>query len=93
MNKLSEWVIGINVLSTLWLIVFFEMYDKNISQTYFFIIQFLPIILIIILGIMSLIIILYRVVTFNDCELAAKELKEEIKEAKIALKKKGFKYD
>ena len=38
-------------------------------------------------------IIAWRVYTFNDCEEAARELKQEIKAAKEDLKKRGLKVD
>ncbi|XP_025206620.1 dolichol-phosphate mannosyltransferase subunit 3 [Melanaphis sacchari] len=93
MKKLTQWVVGVNVLSILWLSLLFNQYDSKISKEYFVIIQFLPIILLISFGVLSLAIILYRVATFNDCKSAAEELQEEIKEARTALRQKGFKFD
>jgi dolichyl-phosphate mannosyltransferase polypeptide 3 len=43
--------------------------------------------------VISVSIIAWRVYTFNDCEEAAKELKQEIADAKADLIKKGFKLD
>ena len=45
------------------------------------------------LQVISVSIIAWRVYTFNDCEEAAKELKQEIADAKTDLRKKGFKFD
>ncbi|XP_025413287.1 dolichol-phosphate mannosyltransferase subunit 3 [Sipha flava] len=89
MNKLSQWIFGLNILCVLWFSLLIHQYDNE----YFFIIQFIPIILLIVFGVVSLGIILYRVSAFNDCKSAALELQMEIKEAKIALTEKGFKFD
>jgi dolichyl-phosphate mannosyltransferase polypeptide 3 len=43
--------------------------------------------------VISVSIIAWRVYTFNDCKEAAKELKQEIADAKTDLRKKGFKFD
>lgn len=51
MKKLTEWIIGVNILSVLWLALLFNKYDSNISKEHFFIIQFLPIISLIIFGV------------------------------------------
>ncbi|XP_026811656.1 dolichol-phosphate mannosyltransferase subunit 3 [Rhopalosiphum maidis] len=93
MKKLTQWVVGVNILSILWLSLLFNQYDSKISKEYFLVIQFLPIILLICFGVFSLAVILYRVATFNDCKLAAEDLQAEIKEARIALRQKGFKFD
>ena len=34
---------------------------------------------------------MWRVFTFNDCEMAASELREEIQDAKADLRARGFK--
>jgi dolichyl-phosphate mannosyltransferase polypeptide 3 len=44
-----------------------------------------------ILGAISAAIVLYRTFTFNDCPEAAKELLEQIEEARKDLRKKGMK--
>ncbi|XP_015374166.1 PREDICTED: dolichol-phosphate mannosyltransferase subunit 3 [Diuraphis noxia] len=93
MKKLTQWVVGVNILSILWLTLLFNQYDSKVSKERFFIIQFLPIILLILFGVFALAVILYRVATFNDCKSAAEDLQAEIKEAKIALQQKGFKFD
>lgn len=45
-----------------------------------------------IVGIASLIKVLYLAFSFNDCQEAAQELKREIKEARADLGKKGLKF-
>ena len=51
----------------------------------------LPVYLVVVFGCYSLATVGYRVITFNDCEAAAKELQEQIVEAKKDLTKKGIK--
>ena len=46
-----------------------------------------------IIWVYSVVVILYRVATFNDCNEAAIELKQQIEEARKDLKSKGFKFD
>lgn len=93
MKKITQWVVGLNILSVLWISLLFHQYDSKISKERFMVIQFLPIILLICFGVFALAVILYRVATFNDCKSAAEELQAEIKEARTALRKKGFKFD
>jgi len=51
MKKLTQWVVGVNILSILWLSLLFHQYDSKISKERFLIIQFLPIILLILFGV------------------------------------------
>ncbi|XP_017888730.2 dolichol-phosphate mannosyltransferase subunit 3-like, partial [Ceratina calcarata] len=53
------------------------------------VILLLPLIVVLLFGLYSAIIILYRVFTFNNCENAAVELQEQIEEAKRDLQSKG----
>lgn len=53
MKKLIEWVIGVNVLSVLWLSLLFNQHNKIINE-YYFIIQFFPIIAIIAFGVSTI---------------------------------------
>ena len=50
----------------------------------------MPVYAIIFLGIYALSSVIYKVVTFEDCNDAAVELSEEIEGAKKKLKEKGF---
>ncbi|KAL4149154.1 hypothetical protein QTP88_003159 [Uroleucon formosanum] len=93
MKKLTQWIVGVNILSILWLSLLFNQYDSKISKEHFLVIQFLPIILLISFGVFALAVILYRVATFNDCKSAAEDLRAEIEEARTALQQKGFKFN
>ncbi|XP_014773126.1 dolichol-phosphate mannosyltransferase subunit 3 [Octopus bimaculoides] len=53
----------------------------------------MPLYLIISFACVSLGIIGYRVATFNDCINAASELKQQLKEARKDLEKRGFKFE
>lgn len=51
MKKLTQWIVGVNILSILWLSLLFNQYDSKISKEHFLVIQFLPIILLISFGV------------------------------------------
>ncbi|CAI9737265.1 Hypothetical predicted protein [Octopus vulgaris] len=53
----------------------------------------MPLYLIISFACVSLGIIGYHVATFNDCINAASELKQQLKEARKDLEKRGFKFE
>ncbi|XP_011643311.1 dolichol-phosphate mannosyltransferase subunit 3, partial [Pogonomyrmex barbatus] len=50
---------------------------------------FLPVIFLFHFGLYAIIVVLYRVFTFNTCESAAIELQQEIQQAVKDLQKKG----
>lgn len=50
----------------------------------------LPVYAVAVFGVVSICIVLYRVLTFNNCDDAAKELTGQIKEAKAFYKKHGL---
>lgn len=92
MTKLLEWLAGSTLFLAVWLSVVMndlnsEFVKKNIS-----IIVPLPLIVLVVFGLYSIVIVLWRVYNFNDCKEAALELQAEIKEAKDALGQKGFKF-
>lgn len=68
-------------------------FENDFTRESFTFILALPVILLGIFGITSVAIIAYRVYSFNDCREAAKELTEQIKEAKKDLTSKGFKFE
>jgi len=53
-------------------------------------IQYLPLLALLSLAVYAIVSIGMSMLTFRDCPEAAKELEEQVKEAKIALKKKGI---
>lgn len=50
----------------------------------------LPFYALVLFGLVSATIVIYRTLTFNNCDQAAKDLKDEIVEAKEFLKKRGL---
>lgn len=53
----------------------------------------LPFLLVAVFAVVSIAIIAYRVYSFNDCHQEAKELQEQILQAKADLAKRGIKFD
>ncbi|XP_028650696.1 dolichol-phosphate mannosyltransferase subunit 3 [Erpetoichthys calabaricus] len=90
MTKLMEWLLGLSLIGILWSIVTFDLLDLRISDQYLQVAWPLPIYLLVTFGCYSLAVVGYRVATFNDCEAAAKELQEQIQDAKRDLQKKGL---
>lgn len=91
MTKLMEWLLGVGLLFAIWVTVVWELVE-NIPEMVYNIVLPLPLILIFGFGFYSIGVIVYRVITFNDCVDAAKELKRQIEEAKVDLTQKGIKF-
>lgn len=87
-----EWVIGIFSVLAVWMYFAF-----NVSGTVPDYLQRaflpLPLLLILIFGFVSLGIVIYRTLTFNDCPEAAEELKKQISEARRDLESRGMKFE
>ncbi|GFT34697.1 dolichol-phosphate mannosyltransferase subunit 3 [Nephila pilipes] len=90
MTKLAEWLAGVTLITAIW---FCFLSNDILLNRYDIHSWLLPVYGVIGFGLYSLVIVLYRVFTFNDCPEAAKELKMEIEMAKKDLAKKGFKFD
>lgn len=91
MTKLLEWLFGVSLLGAVWALVTFDLLDLSLPKTYREVAWPMPLYLLVSFGCYSLATVGYRVAVFNDCEEAAKELQEQIKEAKEDLRKKGLK--
>ncbi|KAJ0003433.1 hypothetical protein NQD34_008531 [Periophthalmus magnuspinnatus] len=91
MTKLVEWLVGVTVVLVAWAVVSFDLLDLRLPDTYREVAWPMPLYLLVSFGCYSLATVGYRVATFNDCEEAARELQEQIKEAKEDLRKKGLK--
>ena len=89
MTKLLEWVSLLMVIFGVWLAIWTQNFG-NLATGYPILTLWWPVGLVILFGIWALILIVYRVITFNDCEDAAKELQKQIQEAKEDLKSKGL---
>ncbi|OQR74397.1 dolichol-phosphate mannosyltransferase subunit-like [Tropilaelaps mercedesae] len=89
MTKLLEWLFGGSVFILIWAgLLSGQIVSLNHVQEIH--VLLLPIYLATLLGIYSVSVILYRVFTFNNCEGAADELKQQIVEAEKDLTSKGF---
>ncbi|TNN42664.1 Dolichol-phosphate mannosyltransferase subunit 3 [Liparis tanakae] len=91
MTKLLEWLLGASLLGAAWAVVCFDLLDLRLPQAYRDVAWPMPVYLLVSFGCFSLATVGYRVATFNDCDEAARELTEQIKEAKEDLRKRGLK--
>ncbi|RVE67219.1 hypothetical protein OJAV_G00115240 [Oryzias javanicus] len=91
MTKLMQWLFGAALLGTLWALVSFDLLDWKLPRAYREVAWPMPLYLLVSFGCFSLAAVGYRVATFNDCEAAAKELQEQIREAKEDLRRRGLK--
>lgn len=92
MTKLLEWISVLSAFFAVWYslvggYVKHPLIDKNMT-----LIVVSPVVLLVLFGLYAVTIVLYRVLTFNNCEKAAKELQAEIVEAKNELKEKGLRW-
>ncbi|XP_014678883.1 PREDICTED: dolichol-phosphate mannosyltransferase subunit 3-like [Priapulus caudatus] len=90
MTKLKQWLLGLSLLVSIWASMVTNLF--HLPRAFRQIVWALPVYMIIVFGCISLAIIGFRVATFNDCEDAADELKQQIEEAKTDLKRKGMKF-
>ncbi|XP_008336102.1 dolichol-phosphate mannosyltransferase subunit 3-like [Cynoglossus semilaevis] len=91
MTKLLQWLLGVSLLVAVWALVTWDLLDLSLPDTYRDVAWPMPLYLLVSFGCYSLATVGYRVATFNDCEDAALELQQQIKEAKDDLKRKGLK--
>ncbi|XP_053331490.1 dolichol-phosphate mannosyltransferase subunit 3 [Spea bombifrons] len=92
MTKLAQWLLGLVLLGTAWGALTFDLLGLKIPAPCWQVVWPFPVYLLVAFGCYSLATIGYRVATFNDCETAAHELQEQIKEAKKDLSRKGLKF-
>ncbi|MED6281397.1 Dolichol-phosphate mannosyltransferase subunit 3, partial [Characodon lateralis] len=90
MTKLLQWLLGVSLLGAIWTVVAFDLLELSLPRTYREVAWPMPLYLLVSFGCYSLATVGYRVATFNDCDEAARELQEQIREAKDDLKKKGL---
>ncbi|XP_015229160.1 PREDICTED: dolichol-phosphate mannosyltransferase subunit 3 [Cyprinodon variegatus] len=91
MTKLLQWLLGVSLLGIIWAVIAFDLLELSVPGTYREVAWSMPLYLLVSFGCYSLATVGYRVATFNDCDEAARELQEQIKEAKEDLRKKGLK--
>lgn len=91
MTKLLEWLFGVSLVGSVWALVTFDLLELSLPQSYREVVWPMPMYLLVSFGCYSLATVGYRVATFNDCEEAAEQLQQQIKEAKEDLRRKGLK--
>ncbi|CAB3244182.1 unnamed protein product [Arctia plantaginis] len=92
MTKLLEWVSVFSALFAVWYSLIGGYVKHPLIEKNMTLILISPLIFVILFGLYAVTVVLYRVFTFNNCEAAAKELQEEIKEAKKDLHEKGLRW-
>ncbi|CAB3980985.1 Dolichol-phosphate mannosyltransferase subunit 3 [Paramuricea clavata] len=93
MTKLLQWLCFLGLIFTIWISLLTDILPFKISKNVKDVVLPFPFYMVIVFGCYSLIVIGYRVLTFNDCEDAAESLRKEIQEARKDLSKKGFKFE
>ncbi|RNA08613.1 dolichol-phosphate mannosyltransferase subunit 3-like [Brachionus plicatilis] len=92
MTKLAQWLFGLTLFLSIWMAILKDLSPIKVTNDNIFWIYLIPVAFVAIFGVVSLLIIIYRVATFNNCDDAAKELTKEINQAKKDLEVKGFKF-
>lgn len=93
MTKLMEWVVWLGVFTGIWALFVMQQVPWSAAEEWRHIILPLPLILLILFGVYAATVVLWRVYNFNNCEEAAKEMQQQIEQAKTDLRKKGFKFE
>ncbi|XP_058457840.1 dolichol-phosphate mannosyltransferase subunit 3 [Malaya genurostris] len=90
MTKLMEWLSVLLAFFAVYLAIISRQVQHDMLDKYMYEIMLSPLILLVLFGAYSAAVVLYRTFTFNNCEEAAKELLEQIKEAREDLRSKGM---
>uniref|UniRef100_A0A6M2E2D9 Dolichol-phosphate mannosyltransferase subunit 3 n=1 Tax=Amblyomma tuberculatum TaxID=48802 RepID=A0A6M2E2D9_9ACAR len=88
MTKLMQWLLGLSIFVAVWGALLSQR--MGAADTH---IWLLPVYTCVVFGVYATSVVIYRVLTFNNCEEAATELKKQIVEAREDLKKRGYKFD
>jgi len=86
-----EWLTSFILVAVVWVGVYTEAIVSCCIKDNRTLILASPLLALIGFGVYSVLLLIYRVANFNDCDEAAAELKEQIKEAKDDLTKRGLK--
>lgn len=92
MTKLLEWISVTSAVFAVWYSLVGGYVKHKLIEDNMTLVVVSPIIFVILFGLYAVTVVLYRVFTFNNCEEAAKELQEQIVEAKRDLQEKGLKW-
>ncbi|XP_003742667.1 dolichol-phosphate mannosyltransferase subunit 3 [Galendromus occidentalis] len=89
MTKLLQWVVASGVVAAIWGAVlsqyWFKLTESQERQVLLFPIYFMAL-----FALFAGTVIMWRVFSFNNCDTAASELRQEIQDAKIDLEARGF---
>jgi len=91
MTKLLEWVTVAGLFAAVWAVLLSKNPVEDSDDCVRHFVLFLPFYAALAFAVVSISIIAWRVYTFNTCEEAAKELQQEIKDARADLKRRGLK--
>lgn len=92
MTKLMEWISVLSAFFAVWYSLVGGYVKHPVIEKNMLSILVSPLVFVLLFGLYAVTVILYRVFTFNNCEEAAKELQEEIKEARLDLQERGLKW-
>ncbi|XP_073179046.1 dolichol-phosphate mannosyltransferase subunit 3 isoform X1 [Lepidochelys kempii] len=92
MTKLVQWLCGLALLGTAWATLALDPLGLHLPLPCQQVLWPFPVYLLVAFGCYSLATVGYRLATFNDCEAAAKELQEQIREARADLSRRGLKF-
>ncbi|BET02876.1 Dolichol-phosphate mannosyltransferase subunit 3 (DPM3) [Nesidiocoris tenuis] len=90
MTKLLEWIGAVVAGLSIWYVLLTNSIKSQFLAEWRESIALAPFVFLILFGVYSVVVVLWRTATFNDCPEAAKELQEQIVEAKNDLKSKGL---
>lgn len=89
-SQLVTYTLHITPLVAIWAALLNDWlpYTHDFAKKHYEFILYLPVYVIVLLGIYAVCSVLYGVATFNDCMDAREELRKEIEEAKMDLRKR-----
>ncbi|XP_077319947.1 dolichol-phosphate mannosyltransferase subunit 3 [Lithobates pipiens] len=92
MTKLVQWLLGLILLGGAWATLTFDLLGLDPPRACWEVVWPLPVYLLVAFGCYSLATIGYRLATFNDCEDAAHQLQDQIRQAKRELSQRGMSF-
>ncbi|XP_019412401.1 PREDICTED: dolichol-phosphate mannosyltransferase subunit 3 [Crocodylus porosus] len=92
MTKLAQWLCSLALLGTAWAALAWAPLGPHLPEPLHQVLWPFPAYLLVAFGCYSLATVGYRVATFNDCEAAARELQQQIQEAKADLSQHGLQF-
>lgn len=92
MTKVLEWISVLSAFFAVWYSLIGGYVKHPLIEKNMTLVLVSPAVFVLLFGLYAVTVILYRVFTFNNCEEAAKELQEEIKEAREDLLDRGLKW-